>query len=308
MMYPRLKLARNLLSANGAIFISIDDGESANLRHLLDEIFGAQNFRADIAWQKRYTRSNNTQDFTTVVEHILVFARSDAFKVNLLPRTTEADDRYTNPDNDPRGVWKGASFLNPATPAQRPNLAYPITNPNTGSITHPTSNAWRRSKDEFERLQQDGLLYWGVDGTAPVPSIKMFLSEARGLTPINFWAHDYAGNTDEGTRDLTSLFEARVFDNPKPVKLMKRVLEHATSEDSLVLDFFAGSGSLAQAVLELNSETGSSHRFIATQLPETTDSRSVAGKQGFSTISSITRERIKRAAAVLHAQGAGKVG
>jgi adenine-specific DNA-methyltransferase len=303
MMYPRLKLARNLLAADGAIFVSIDDGEAANLRHLLDEVFGAQNFRADIAWQKRYTRSNNTQDFTTVVEHILVFARSDAFEVNLLPRTAEADDRYTNPDNDPRGVWKGASFLNPATPAQRPNLAYPITNPNTGMVSSPTTNAWRRSKDEFERLQQEGLLYWGVDGNAPVPSIKMFLSEARGLTPINFWAHDYAGNTDEGTRDLTSLFDARVFDNPKPVRLMKRVLEHATSGDSLVLDFFAGSGSLAQGVLELNSETDSSRRFIAVQLPEATGSRSLAGEQGYESIASITRERIKRAAIALGTQG-----
>ena len=305
MMYPRLKLARNLLAADGAIFVSIDDGESANLRHLLDEVFGAQNFRADVAWQKRYTRSNNTQDFTTVIEHILVFARSDAFEVNLLPRTAEADDRYTNPDSDPRGVWKGASFLNPATPAQRPNLAYPITNPNTGLATYPTTNAWRRSKDEFERLQQEGLLYWGVDGSAPVPSIKMFLFEARGLTPINFWAHDYAGNTDEGTRDLTSLFDARVFDNPKHVSLMKRVLEHATTEDSLVLDFFAGSGSLAHAILELNSETDSRRRFIAVQLPESTDSRSVASEQGFQTIASITRERIRRAAIALEAQLSG---
>jgi adenine-specific DNA-methyltransferase len=296
MMYPRLKLARNLLRLDGAIFVSIDDGESANLRHLLEEVFGAQNFRADISWQKRYTRSNNTQDFTTVVEHILVFARSDAFRLNLLPRTAEADDRYTNPDNDPRGVWKGASFLNPATPSQRPNLAYPITNPNTGAVTNPTTNAWRRSKEEFDRLQEEGLLYWGADGSAPVPSIKMFLAEARGLTPINFWAHDYAGNTDEGTRDLTFLFEARVFDNPKPVRLMRRVLEHATDADSIVLDFFAGSGSFAQAVLEVNAETGSNRRFIAVQLPETTDDRSEAKRRGYATISAITRERIRRAA------------
>lgn len=122
MMYPRLKLARNLLAEDGALFVSTGDYESANLRRICDELFGEQNFRADISWQKRYTRSNNTQDFTTVVEHILVYGRSDAFAVNLLPRTDEADGRYTNPDNDPRGPWKGASFLNPATPEQRPNL------------------------------------------------------------------------------------------------------------------------------------------------------------------------------------------
>lgn len=299
MMFPRLKLARNLLADDGAIFVSIDDGEAANLRRLLDEIFGAQNFRADISWQKRYTRSNNTQDFTTVVEHLIVFARSDKFKVNLLPRTGEADDRYTNPDRDPRGPWKGASFLNPATPAQRPNLAYPILNPNTGNITHPTTNAWRRSKQEFDRLQREGLLYWGSDGTAQVPSIKMFLREARGLTPINLWTHDYAGNTDEGTKDLADLFGAKVFDNPKPVKLMKRILEHSTTDDSIVLDFFAGSGSMAQAALELNADTGSHRRFIMVQLPESTDTRSVANRQGYGTISAITRERIRKVAAVL---------
>jgi adenine-specific DNA-methyltransferase len=128
MMYARLRLARNLLKDDGAIFISIDDGEISNLRKICDEVFGEANFVADIIWQKRYTRSNNTIDFTTVVEHIICYAKTDAFTVNLLPRTEEADARYTNPDNDPRGVWKGASFLNPATPQQRPNLLGPIAN------------------------------------------------------------------------------------------------------------------------------------------------------------------------------------
>ena len=133
MMYPRLKLAKDLLSEDGAIFISLDDKEAGNMRKICDEIFGEVNFRSDISWQKRYTRSNNTVDFTTVIEHIFVYSKSNQFVVNLLPRTEEADSRYTNPDNDPRGVWKGASFLNPATPSQRPNLCYPIVNPNTGS-------------------------------------------------------------------------------------------------------------------------------------------------------------------------------
>lgn len=295
MMYPRLKLARNLLAEDGALFVSTGDYESANLRRICDELFGEQNFRADISWQKRYTRSNNTQDFTTVVEHILVYGRSDAFAVNLLPRTDEADGRYTNPDNDPRGPWKGASFLNPATPEQRPNLCYPITNPNTGQVATPTANAWRRSKQEFERLHSEGLLYWGTDGSAPVPAIKMFLSEARGLTPINFWEHSYAGNTDDGTRDLASLFGSKLFDNPKPVQLMKRVLEHATAPDSLVLDFFAGSGTMAHAVLAKNSEDGGSRRFIVIQLDETPDPKSEAAKQGYQTIAALCRERIRRA-------------
>ncbi len=295
MMYPRLKLARNLLTDDGVIFISIDDNEVANLRRLCDEVFGESNFQADVSWQKRYTRSNNTRDFTTVVEHILVYSRSDRFQVNLLPRTDEADGRYANPDKDPRGPWKGASFLNPATPQQRPNLCYPITNPNTGQTTEPTTNAWRRSKDEFVRLRDEGLLYWGADGRSPVPSIKMFLSEARGLTPINFWEHTYAGNTDDGTRDMTSLFGAKVFDNPKPVQLMIRVLEHGTSADSLVLDFFAGSGSMAEAVMRVNAQDSGTRRYLAVQLPEPTPGDSIASQEGFATISAIARRRINLA-------------
>ena len=295
MMYPRLKLARNLLADDGAIFVSIDSTEHANLVKLLNEVMGEDNFRADITWQKRYTRSNNTRDFTAVVENIVVFSRSDQFAVNLLPRTAEADARYANPDGDPRGPWKGASFLNPATPAQRPNLCYEIRNPNTGQATWPSANAWRRSRAEFERLAAADLLYWGADGKSPVPSVKMFLSDARGLTPTNFWSHEYAGNTDEGTRDLAALLPGKVFDNPKPVRLMKRVLEHATDESSLVLDFFAGSGTMAQAVLELNAEDGGTRRFIAVQLPERCPPRSAAARAGFTTVAEICKARARRA-------------
>ena len=266
MMYPRLKLARNLLRNDGVIFVSIDDGEVGNLRKLADHIFGEENFKADISWQKRYTRSNNTVDFTTVIEHILVFAKSSDFVVNLLPRTDEADARYSNPDDDPRGPWKGASFLNPATPQQRPNLCYPIKNPKTGSITEPTTNAWRSSKEEFERLQEEGRLYWGADGKQPIPSIKMFLSEARGLTPINFWEHEYAGNTDEGTNDLASLLKVKVFNNPKPVRLIRRVIEHSCDSSSIILDFFAGSATTAHAVMQINAEDGGNRQFIMVQL------------------------------------------
>jgi adenine-specific DNA-methyltransferase len=256
---------------------------------------GEDNFRANVVWQKRYTRSNNTRDFTAVVENIVVFSRSDQFTVNLLPRTEEADARYANPDGDPRGPWKAASFLNPATPAQRPSLCYEIRNPNTGQVTRPTVHAWRRTRAEFDRLAADDLLYWGADGRSPVPSVKMFLSEVRGLTPTNFWSHEYAGHTDEGTRDLAGLIGGKVFDNPKPVKLMKRVLEHATDGSSLVLDFFAGTGTMAQAVLELNAEDGGSRRFIAVQVPEECPPRSAASKAGFATIADICKERIRRA-------------
>lgn len=297
MMYPRLRLARNLLRDDGAIFISVDDGEVHNLRKLCDEVFGEQNFKANVVWQKRYTRSNNTVDFTTVVEHIVVYARSSAFVVNLLPRTEEADARYTNPDSDHRGVWKGASFLNPATPKERPNLCYPITNPNTGQITLPTSNAWRRSLAEFQKLQEDKRLYWGIDGKQPVPSIKMFLSEARGLTPINFWEHGYAGNTDEGTRDLAEILGPSVFNNPKPVRLIRRIIEHACGRDSLIMDFFSGSGTTAQAVLATNAEDGGSRRFVLVQLPEPLEAGTGASEGDRKTIADIGKERIRRAGA-----------
>jgi adenine-specific DNA-methyltransferase len=295
MMYPRLKLARNLLTDDGAIFVSIDSTEHANLTRLLTELMGEDNFRANVVWQKRYTRSNNTRDFTAVVENIVVFSRSDQFAVNLLPRTEEANARYANPDGDPRGPWKAASFLNPATPTQRPSLCYAIRNPNTGQVTRPTVHAWRRTRSEFDRLAADDLLYWGADGRSPVPSVKMFLSEVRGLTPTNFWSHEYAGHTDEGTRDLAGLIDGKVFDNPKPVKLMKRVLEHATDGSSLVLDFFAGTGTMAQAVLELNAEDGGSRRFIAVQVPEQCPPSSAASRAGFATIADICKERIRRA-------------
>lgn len=308
MMFPRLYLARNLLREDGAIFISIDDHELSRLRELCDQIFGEENFKADIAWQKRYTRSNNTVDFTTVVEHILVYAKSEAFEVSLLPRTEEADARYSNPDNDPRGVWKGASFLNPASPQDRPNLCYPLRNPNTGDVVHPTTNAWRRSKEAFEELSTDNRLYWGPDGKAPVPSIKMFLSEARGLTPTNFWAHDYAGHTDEGTRDLEALIPGKVFNNPKPVQLIRRAIEHACNgPGDIVLDYFAGSCATAQAVIEANVEDNGSRKFIMVQLPEPADESSNAAKTGFRTIAEIGKERIRRVIKKVRENSEGKL-
>lgn len=295
MMYSRLKLARNLLADDGVIFISCDDNEDGNIKSLCCEIFGIDNFKANISWQKRYTRSNNTIDFTTVIEHILVFSKSINFSVNLLPRTEEADARYSNPDNDPRGLWKGASFLNPATPQERPNLCYPITNPNTYKTQYPTTNAWRRSYDEYKKLESENRLYWGIDGLSPIPSIKMFLSEARGLTPINFWSHEYAGNTDIGTEELKSIFDVKVFNNPKPTSLIKRAIEHSCGQQAIILDFFAGSSTTAHAVMQLNAEDGGNRQFIMVQLPEPCDAKSEAAKAGYGTIAEISKERIRRA-------------
>lgn len=243
-------------------------------------------------------------DFTTVVEHLLVYSKNEEFIVNLLERTQEADARYSNPDNDSRGPWKGASFLNPATPQQRPNLCYPIRNPNTGQVTNPTTNAWRRSREEFERLRSEGRLYWGIDGKQPVPSIKMFLSEARNITPINFWEHGYAGNTDDGTRDLKELLGEKVFDNPKPVQLIERVIEHGSDSNSIILDFFAGSGTTGNAVLRRNNADNGTRRYILIQLPEPLDPANKDQKSAADfcskigkphTIAELTKERLRRA-------------
>jgi len=282
MMYPRLVLLKKLLADDGAIFISIDDNEQARLKLICDEIFGEKRFKTDIIWQKRYTRSNNTVDFTTVVEHILVYSK-DEFVVNLLPRTATADKRYTNPDNDPRGPWKGKSFLNPAKPEQRVNLCYTIVNPNTlEEIENPKTNAWRVQKSTYERLKEEDRLYWGKDGKSKIPVIKMFLSEARGLTPINFWDHEYAGNTDNGTSDLQEVIAGKVFENPKPVKLIYRILEHCTNldKDDIILDSFAGSGTTAHAVLCKNRDDGGNRKFILIEMGDYADST--------------TAERIKR--------------
>ena len=294
MMYPRLMLARDLLSDDGAIFISIDDNESKNLRAICDEVFGGINFKSDIAWQKRYTRSNNTIDFTTVVEHILVYSKSDSFSVNLLPRTTESDSAYTNPDNDPRGPWITSSYVNPASREARPNLTYPIQAPDGRVVEHPT-HAWKFSREENQRHISDGLLWWGADGHAQYPRLKLFLNEARGLTPINFWKHEYAGNTYMGGNDLKDLLGAKPFDFPKPTLLIKRVLEHASNKDSIVLDFFSGSATTAEAVMRKNAEDGGNRRFVLVQLPEETSG-------DWDNLCNVGEERIRRAGEKIRAE------
>lgn len=271
MMYPRLQLLRKLLSPSGSIFISIDDNEYAFLKLVCDEIFGSSNFQSDVIWQKRYTRSNNTVDFTNVTEHILVYSRSSEFVVNLLPRNEQTDSGYTNPDNDPKGPWITSSFVNPATKEARPGLVYEIEAPDGRRIVHPT-HAWKQSKENCEKYQAEGRFWWGMDGKAKYPRLKLYLSEARGLTPINFWSHEYAGNTDMGGNELKEVLGSKVFDYPKPSLLIKRVLEHATSKDSIVLDSFAGSGTTAQAVLQKNEEDGGNRRFILVEMNDYADS------------------------------------
>lgn len=309
MMLPRLMIAKELLRDDGAIFITIDDVEVGNIKCLCNEIFGEDNFVAQVEWQKRYTRSNNTDNFTSVIDHVLIYSKSGDFSVNLLPRDEEANARYSNPDSDPRGPWKATPFLNQVAPDRRANLCYPITNPITGEVTNPTTKAWRYESSVFERLLTENRLYWGKDGRRPVPDIKTYLSEVRdGMTPINFWSHEYASHTDEANREIKVIFGEKVFDTPKPVMLIRRMLEHAGSGDELVVDFFAGSGTTGQAVMQQNAESGGTRRFILVQLPEPLDPGKPEQKLAADfcekigrprNIAELTKERLRRAGASL---------
>ncbi len=305
MIYPRLRLARNLLRDDGAVFVTIDDNEVHNLRHVLNEVFGEECFITQIEWQKRYTRSNNTDNFTSVIDHILLYSRTPDFAPNLFPRGEEANNRYSNPDNDPRGPWKATPFLNQVAPEKRRNLCYPIKNPTTGQVTMPTKKAWRSERTVFDRLQAEGRFWWGKEGTSPVPDIKTFLSEVRqGMTPINFWSHEFAGHTDAANAEIKDLFGIKVFDTPKPTLLVQRMLEVVTNsgEDAIVMDFFAGSGTTAHAVLAKNRSDGGKRSFIMVQMPEAT------GRDDYKTISEIGKERIRRVIKKMNAEAQLKPG
>jgi adenine-specific DNA-methyltransferase len=281
MMYPRLKLLHKLLAPDGAIFISIDDNEQANLRLMMDEIFGGNNFVTNVIWQKRYTRSNNTDWFTTVVEHIVVYWKTVAFKPNLIAKWEEANARYKNLDNDPRWPWKAIPFLNPLSPEERPNLVYDIIQPNTLEVLQPKLKAWRTSKDVYESYAKENRIYWWKDWKSKNPTIKRFLSEVREvMPPINFWDYQFAGHTDKANSELKAIFWDKSFPTPKPSQLIERVIEVATNPWDIILDSFAWSGTTAHAVLNMNKRDGGDRKFI---LIETEDYAET-----------ITAERVKR--------------
>ena len=298
MMYARLKVARNLLMPSGVMFITIDDVELSNLRKICDEVFGEENFIAQIEWEKRYTRSNNTDGFTSVIDHVLMYGKSEDAKPQLMDRDEAADARYENPDDDPRGPWKPIPFSNPLSPEERPNLAYTIVNPLTGERITPTRKAWRSSQEVFNRHVKENRVWWGKDGTSSVPNIKRFLSEVRqGMTPINLWSHEFAGHTDQANAEIKDIFGDKVFDTPKPLLLIQRMLELSTdaSTSQLVLDFFAGSGTTGHAVIAQNIKDGGNRRFILVQMPEVILPSLPARKAGFNDVADITKERIRRA-------------
>lgn len=291
MMYPRLRLARNLLRDDGVILVTIDDHEVQNLRHLLDEVFGPENFVAQIVWQRKYGASNNAKGIAPMVDYLLAYQRSDAFRPGLFPRSEEATARYQNPDGDPRGPWKPVDYWNPLSPRDRPNLAYMIRNPHSGQEITPTKKAWKFTRERYLEQEADGRIYWGVDGTNTVPALKLFLSEvSEGVKPTNFWAWKFAGHTDAAKKELEARLGPSGFDTPKPTSLVVRMLELAQCSDGdLVLDFFAGSGTTGDAVLSYGASHGRHCRFMLVQLPEPTD------LDGFPTIADICRTRLRKA-------------
>ena len=306
MMMPRLYLAKSLLREDGVIFISIDENESHNLRLLMNEIFGEENFLSSIVWEKRFTRSNNEKTFTTLTEQILVYRKSDVLNNIKEPRSAKADSIYSNPDNDPRGDWTSVSYVNPATKEQRPNLSYSLFNPITQKeVIHPT-NAWKYEKTTYEKHIKENRLYWGKNGENAYPRLKKFLSEMDGgMVPVDLWKQEDTGTTDQGSKELEALMGGKLFDFPKPVSLIKRALSIIIDNEEttgLFLDFFAGTAPTAQAIMELNQEDGGNRKYICVQLPELCVNNSEAAKAGYATIADIAKERIRRVGAKIRAK------
>lgn len=295
MMYPRLKLARNLLTDDGVIFISIDDGEVHNLRKVCDEVFGEGNFVANVVWEKKYSPSNDAKWLSDNHDHILIIAKDkNIWRPKLLPRTQEQNKRYTNRDNDERGVWKASDF---SVKTYSANCDYPITTPSGKIATPPPGRCWVTSKEKFEQLVAENRIWFGVNGDS-LPSLKRFLTDVKdGIVPLTIWKYSDVGHNQEGRQEVKALFDNKgYFDGPKPVKLLTRILEIAnTSNDSIVLDFFSGSGSLAHAIMQRNAEDNGNRKFIMVQLPELTDEKSEAYKAGYKNICEIGKERIRRA-------------
>ena len=303
MMYPRLSLARVLLSEDGLIFASVDDSEVHTLRAMLGDVFGEENFIANVIWQKKYTRANDTQYFSDNHDHILVFARSkEKARILLQPRNEEQAAAYENPDNHPKGPWK-------ATPlhAKSGGDSRPYVFKNGIAWRPPTGRSRCFSDETMAQLDSNNEIWFGVSGDSS-PARKSFLSEVKqGVTPVTIWPYDEVGHNHEANTELKDLIGPGVFDTPKPTRLLRRILEIATSPGSsdVVLDFFAGSGTSAHAVMEQNQIDSSSRRFVAVQLPEPLDATSsrqanaakYCGHQGVSlNVAELTKARLRKAA------------
>jgi adenine-specific DNA-methyltransferase len=293
MIYPRLVLARNLLRDDGAIFISCDDNEQANIKKMCDEIFGNVNFVDVLIWKKMYGGKNDSKWFLHYHDYIMVYAKSkNDWYPNLLPRTDKQNDRYKNPDNDPRGPWKSGDFTGVGV---SPSCIYPITTP-SGRIVHPPAGKrWISNEITYNELLADNRIWFGSNGSN-VPSIKRFLAEVKdGVSQSTFLDYSEVGHSDEANKELRNLLGGAFFDYPKPLRLMYRLALLGIGANDIVLDFFSGSATTAHAVMQLNAEDGGNRKFIMVQLPEVTDEKSEAYKAGYHNICEIGKERIRRA-------------
>lgn len=300
MMYPRLKIARNLLKEDGVIFISIDDNEVHNLKKVFDEIFGDNNFVANLVWQKKFARSNDATYFSTMHDHILCYCKNNitadenGWKIGLLPRGEEIPSGYANPDNDPRGLWTSV-VLSAKSGSQ--SLIYEITCPSGRKVLPPSGRYWSCSKETLQKWISDNRIWFGSDGDG-TPRKKTFLSEVQaGLRPNTLILHTEGGHNQEGKQELKALFDGLgLFDGPKPVRLLQLLLTIGNvSDGDVVLDFFSGSATTAHSVFAHNANNQSSVKFILTQLPEIVPDDSEAKKSGYQTICEIGKERIRRA-------------
>ena len=302
MIYSRLSLARNLLSEDGIIIISIDDNEVKNMRNLCDEIFGEANFITTVVWQKIHSIKNDAKYFSENHEYAVVYAKGiNSVKINLLPRTEEMNSRYRNPDNDPRGPWQSGDLV---ASGERSNGHFIIKSPRTGKeFDVPAGKHWVYSEENLRFLVSDNQIWFGEDGNA-FPRKKRFLSDVQdGRTPSTLWLAEEVGHNQSATREVKALFDdKKIFDFPKPVDYIKQFVRVASDKNSVIMDFFSGSATTAHAVMQINSEDDGNRKFIMVQLPEQISSDSEAAKNGYKTICDIGVDRIKRAGKKIKAE------
>lgn len=295
MMYSRLMVARSLLSEDGVIFISIDEHEEENLKKISNEIFGCSNFVGTIIWERAFAPKNDAKYLSDSHDYVLVFAKTiDKFQIGLLPRSEEANARYKNPDNDPRGPWTADNMTVKTYSA---NYDYEIVTPNGSVMSPPNGRCWFTSKERMDKLIQENRVWFGETG-GNMPRLKRFLCDVQqGMTATTIWKYTEVGHNQEGRQELKKLFDNKgYFDGPKPLRLISRILTIANlSANSIILDFFSGSATTAHAVMQLNAEDGGKRKYIMVQLPEETPEDSEARKAGYNTLPEIAKERIRRA-------------
>lgn len=290
MMYSRLLISRQLLREDGVIFISISDEEVHHLRKLCDEVFGQENFVSEIIWHSKYTTANDSKYVSRQHEYILLYAKNkENFKIGLLDRTSKMDEAYTNPDNDPRGEWKSTPLH-----AKSGSTTYKITFPNGVIWESPKGRYPLYSEKDLLKLYDDNRLYFGKSGIG-LPNQKSFLTEVKqGKTVGSLWSYSEVGSSHQANEEIASVVGKGIFDNPKTSQLIKTIIKTANCKNSIILDFFGGSGTTGHAVMELNKEDGGNRKFILVQIPEATDEKSEANQAGYKKISDITIERNKR--------------